>query len=293
MDLEGHEIFNLATGVEEAARKWGDRAALYHYESGERVTFAELNRMSSRVGNGLLSLGVETEDRVAILMEDCPEWAYIFFGTLKLGSVIVLLNTLLAEKDNAFYLKDSRAKVLFVGENLLEKVEGAIPSLPHLKHVVVCKGNNVGEERGMTKWETFIKNASGELQIEPTLSSDVALFAYTSGSTGRPRAIMHSHNNVRIGATPFEEVYGVGEGDVQFHVPKLYFLTTIGGLNSIFSNGSSVVLLSGRPTPATIFDVIARYRPTFLQGWWIWPGRWPVRRTAARSNPGRKSRLCG
>ena len=174
----GHEVFNVATVVDEAARKWGDRVVVYHYESGKGVTFSEMAQTSNRVGNELRALGVEVENRVAILMDDCLEWGYVFFGALKIGAVVTVLNTLLTEKDYAFFLSDSRAKVLFVDASLFDKVEAILPSLPYLKRVVVFNGSPLGG-RGdrIVNWESFIKTASGELTIEPTLSSDIALFA--------------------------------------------------------------------------------------------------------------------
>jgi acyl-coenzyme A synthetase/AMP-(fatty) acid ligase len=263
----GREILNGGAIVDEAARKWGDRTVLYHYESGRSVTYKEVAYMSNRVGNGLRSSGIEIENRVAILMDDCPEWAYIFFGALKIGAVAVPFNTLLTEQDYAFFLSDSRARLLFVGASHLEKVRGALSSLPYLKRVVVCDGNNFGEEGGrVVTWESFIKDAPGALEIERTLSSDVALFVYTSGSTGKPRAIMHGHCWCGENTAYNREVEGLGESDIQFNIPKLYFLVSIGGLISTFDHGSSMVLLSGRPTPMTILELIARYKPTILRG---------------------------
>ncbi|MDP2643653.1 MAG: AMP-binding protein [Desulfobacterales bacterium] len=263
----GHEVFNVGGLVDEAARKWGDRAVLYHYETGRTVTYSEMACMSNRVGNALCAAGVETENRVAILMDDCPEWAFILFGVFKIGAVALPMNTLLNEKDYAFFLKDSRAKVLFIGRTFLDNVQGILSTLPGLKQVIVVDGSHLPPGKdSLPGWETFIQNASGDLEIQPTFSGDVALFAYTSGSTGMPRAIMHSHANMIKCLAPSHEYFGIKEGDIQFHVPKLYFLTSVARLISAFDNGSSVVLLSGRPTPATVLEVIARYRPTFLNG---------------------------
>ena len=263
----GHEILNGGTIVDEAARRWGNRAVLYHYESGRTVTYQDVADMSNRVGNGLRSLGVEIENRVAILMDDCPEWVYLFFGALKIGAIAIPFNTLLTEQDYFFFLNDSRSKVLFVGASHFEKVKPILSSLPYLKRVIVCNGEKIAEqEEGLMTWESFLKGVRGELEIEPTFSSDIALFVYTSGSTGRPRAIMHTHTHCALSATYNREVEGLGETDIQFNIPKLYFLVSIGGLISTFDNGSSMVLLSGRPTPITILEMIAHHKPTILRG---------------------------
>jgi len=262
----GHEIFNVAAAVNEAARKWGDRVVLHHHDTGAIVTYSEVDVMSNRVGNRLKALGIEIENRIAILMDDCPEWVFILIGALKIGAVATPFNTLLTGKDYAFFLADSRAKVLFVGASLFGKIKDIIDSLPYLKHVVVADGTHSVEKEGrITDWHTFIQDASEELVIEPTMSHDLALFAYTSGTTGRPRAIMHSHKNILSGGVfEFKKVKGVGEGAIQFHIPKLYFLVSLSGLIASFYHGSSMVLLTGRPTPLKVLEIIANYRPTFL-----------------------------
>ncbi|MBU2497741.1 MAG: AMP-binding protein [Proteobacteria bacterium] len=258
-------VFNVTSAVAEAARKWGDRVVLHHYDTDATVTYEEVHSMSNRLGNRLRALGVEIENRIAILMEDCPEWAYIFLGALKIGAVAAPLNTLLAEKDYAFYLADSRAKVLFVGASLFDKIEGIIGSLPYLKQVVVFgDGSGVPRAGRIVDWESFVQDAPEELEIEPTFSNDMACFVYTSGSTGRPRAIVHSQNNMALAALQPEKLRGVREGDIQFHVPKMYFNVCINGLLSTFYNGSSMVLVSGRPDPLTVLEVIRKYRPTML-----------------------------
>ena len=260
-----YKIINGGAIVDDAASKWSNRTVLFHYETGRKVTYKEVSYMSNRVGNALRSLGVEVENRIAIILDDCPEWVYIFFGILKIGAVAIPLNTLLTEQDYFFFLNDSRAKILFVGANYFKKIEKIINSLKYLKKIIICNGNDF-EGKNILKWENFIEKAPDFLEIETTLSSDIALFVYTSGSTGRPRAIMHTHEHCIVTSIYNKEVEGLGENDIQFNIPKLYFLVSIGGLISCFDNGSSIILLSGRPTPITILDIISRYKPTILRG---------------------------
>jgi len=262
----GLKIFNVASAVPEAAGKWGERVVLHHYDNDAIVTYSQLHTLSNRAGNALRAVGVEMENRVAILLDDCPEYAYIIIGALKIGAVPAPLNTLLSEKDYAFFMADSRAKVLFVGTSYFEKIKGVIDTLPYLKQVVVLngKGKVVDKRAKIVDWETFIQASDDALEIESTFSDDMAYFVYTSGSTGRPRAIVHSHKNMFLGASQFKRLRGVKEGDIQFHVPKLYWNVGINSLISTFYNGSSMVLLSGRPEPLTILNIIGKYRPTQL-----------------------------
>ncbi|MFC1869338.1 acyl-CoA synthetase [Thermodesulfobacteriota bacterium] len=258
-------IFNVASAVQEAAGKWGDRVMLHHYDGNTTVTYGRVNSMSSRVGNGLKAIGTEIENRVIILMDDCPEYAYIFIGSLKIGAVPAPLNPLLSEKDYAFFLADSRAKVLFVSPVYYDKVKGIIDSLPFLRHVVLFDSKGKVESGNtLLDWETFLQGTDDDLELAPTFLHDMAYFVYTSGSTGRPRAMVHSHNNLRLGAYQPQSLRGIREGEIQYHVPKLYWNVGINGLISTCYNGSSMVLLSGQPKPLTVLEILSKYRPTLL-----------------------------
>ena len=68
--------------------------------SGQRaISYCQLAESVNRFGHALLELGVRMEERVAFLLPDSPEWAYVFFGAIKIGAVAVPMNTLLSSKD--------------------------------------------------------------------------------------------------------------------------------------------------------------------------------------------------
>ncbi len=259
------EVQNVGMLVDEAARQWNNEVVLCHYESGREITYGEVARMSNRVGHALRAEGVCAEQRVAVLMDDSPEWLFALFGTLKIGAIPTPLNTLLTKDDYAFFMTDARVRLLFVDAAYLPKVAEILPALPQLTRVVVMGGAASPDER-FVDWASFIQGMPEELTVEQTLGSDVAIFIYTSGSTGRPRAIMHSHLKLTTPTLSLYEVFGMGRGDFQFNIPKLYFLTSLGAVITAFKCGSKVALLSGRPTAETVLDVVARYRPTFLNG---------------------------
>jgi benzoate-CoA ligase len=77
----------------------------------------------NRCGNALRGLGVRPEDRVLLLLLDGPEFAYGFFGAIKIGAVPVPLNTLWKPADYQFVIRDSRAAVLIVSAELLPSIE--------------------------------------------------------------------------------------------------------------------------------------------------------------------------
>src|SRR5436305_1440186 len=103
----------------------GDRVAI---ESGdERVTYAQLLDRVNRCGNALRLLGVRPEERVLLLLLDTPEFAYSFFGAIKIGAVPVPVNTLLKSADYKYLLNNSRARIAIVSQPLLDLLQ----EIPH------------------------------------------------------------------------------------------------------------------------------------------------------------------
>ncbi len=105
----------------------------------ERITYQELRNRSYRLANALSSLGVNKGDRVAVLLRNCPEWFDIFFAVASLGAVMVPVNFLLKSKEVEFIVRDSGAKVLLVGQDLLPLVDPSSEETPELANVI-CIG---------------------------------------------------------------------------------------------------------------------------------------------------------
>src|SRR3989442_2380928 len=114
------------------------RPALYHED--RVVNYGEIFESVNRVGNALLDLGVQMEDRVLLILLDGPEFVASFFGAMKLGAVPVPVNTLMRAADYRFFLDDSRAKVAIISEPLLVEAGPALAQAKPFKHLVVGGG---------------------------------------------------------------------------------------------------------------------------------------------------------
>src|SRR4030095_3113331 len=113
--------------------------AIEVHPSGEQVTYAQVLERVNRVGNALRSeLHVRIEERVVLLLLDCPEFVYAFFGAIKIGAVPIPTNTLFKPADYEYILNDSRARVVIISEALLPQLQ-TIPRerLRYLREIVV------------------------------------------------------------------------------------------------------------------------------------------------------------
>jgi benzoate-CoA ligase family protein len=230
----------------------------------ERVSYRQVQESVNRVGSALRDvLDVRLEERVVLLLLDCPEFAYSFFGAMKIGAVPVPTNALFKPPDYEYILSDSRARVAIVSEALLPQLQ-AIPAanLRYLREVVVV-GN---APSGTRSFASLLEAGSAELEAEPTSKDDAAFWLYSSGSTGFPKGCVHLHHDMLVCTDLYGRgVLGITARDRCFSVAKLFFAYGLGNaLYFPFGVGATTILWPGPPTPANVFQVVERHRPTLF-----------------------------
>jgi benzoate-CoA ligase len=263
MGLDLPTTFNVATHFidRHIAEGRGEKVAI---ECGEqRVTYKQLFERVNRLGNGLKAVGVGTEERVAMLLLDTPDFAYCFFGIIKLGAIALPINTLLKPVEYEYILNDSRARVLIVSDSLLAQIQ-AIPkaNLRYLEKVIVAGK----APEGLYSLSELLDGASSELQAAPTCKDEPAFWMYSSGSTGFPKGCVHLHHDMVVCAELYaKQVLGITEQDRFFSVAKLFFAYGLGnGLYFPLAVGATTILWPGSPSPPNIFGVIERHKPTLF-----------------------------
>ena len=256
-------IFNAATHFID--RNVGEgRSQKIAFECGEeRVSYGQLLERVNRFGNALKNLDVRPEERVALLLLDTPEFAYCFFGAIKIGAVAVPINTLLKPPEYEYILNDCRARVAIVSESLLPQLQ-AIPAgrLSYLETIVISGKPSPGSEN----LQSLLDISSPELEAGATSKDDAAFWLYSSGSTGFPKGCVHLHHDMVVCAELYAKaILNISEGDRFFSVAKLFFAYGLGnGLYFPLSVGATSILSPGSPSPPNIYAVIERHRPTLF-----------------------------
>jgi len=260
------EEFNVSTAFldRNLAEGRGSRVAIY--AGDERITYHTLASQVNRAGNALRALGVRPEERVLLLMLDTPEAAYLFWGAIRIGAVAVPTNTALRPPDYAYMLRDSRAAVLVVSEELLPAVDPALGDWGSLRHIIVAGAGTPGPGRHALR--DLMSAADPRLDPAPTHRDEPAFWLWSSGSTGAPKGTVHLHHDMVWAAELYARtLLEMHADDVCFSVAKLFFAYGLGNaLYFPFRVGAATVLYPGRFEPRLYFDLIRRYRPTLFFG---------------------------
>ena len=259
------ESFNLSAVLLDAhlAAGNGDRPAI-RYE-GTTLSYRDVSRLVARAGAALRTLGVDMEDRVALLLPDSPEFVATFLGAIRIGAVPVTLSTYLTSDDYAELLGDCRARVLVAHTSVMPRIAPIRGGLPHLRHVVIAGGDH-GDDIG---YDALIRTQPDELAPEATSADDMAFWQYSSGTTGRPKAVVHLHGpSIAPADLHGALVAETRAGDRVLSAAKLFFSYGLGASLLIpFRHGASSILMPGRPEPRLVFETIARERATLL--YWV------------------------
>jgi long-chain acyl-CoA synthetase len=170
------------------------------------TSFSELRRRVWHVSEMLIRLGVKPGDRVAILLENSPEWFEIYYGIVGIGVIAVPVDAKLREQEVSHIFHDCEVSMVFCSARLAVLIEGIGPRLHELRDMIVldCEGDvpagceSLDCHAYAQLWEDASPAAEAEGRafdrMDPTASSP-ASFIYTSGTTGRQKGAMLTHHN--------------------------------------------------------------------------------------------------
>src|SRR5690349_12043631 len=171
--------FNMADyflyhNLEEGREK---KVCLYYED--QNWTYGEVARLSNRTGNALRELGASIEDRVLLVLPDCTEVVWTWFGAARIGAVITMVNPLLPVADYEYYLDYTRAKVAIVHESLLKTFTEAAGSARYLRGVLVVGNESELPENKNIRWARFaetVNAAPDECARADTRRDDIAIW---------------------------------------------------------------------------------------------------------------------
>jgi acyl-CoA synthetase (AMP-forming)/AMP-acid ligase II len=157
------------------------------YEN-ERYTYKEVYERSAQVANALIASGIKKGDRVAICMQNNPEYIFSFMGIMGMGAVCVPLNSWWVPSEVIYGLEHSDAKLLIADKKRLQGLE----SMPDVIKVVTT----YADDENFTSFNSFVEGQSSSWPEVEINRNDYASIYYTSGSTGRPKGVLSSQKGI-------------------------------------------------------------------------------------------------
>jgi benzoate-CoA ligase family protein len=264
------ERFNMAEYFLDARIEEGNGDVVAVVDDRGEHTYREVQELANRVGNALKARGIGVEDRVLIGLSDSVEFAAAFFGVLKIGAVVTMVNPELPEGDYEYYLSYTRARAVICDAALAWGIATQLQRSEHLRAVI-----SVGEAGTLPNlapgpkaeaWDDAVGGAPRELRNFDTSKDDPSVWLFTSGSTGKPKAAVHLHHDFPYNTECYaKQVLKLRPGDLTVAVPKLFFGYATGtNLMFPFAVGATTVLFKERATPKKLFELIARQGATVL-----------------------------
>jgi long-chain acyl-CoA synthetase len=218
------------------------------------ITYAELDQRSSRVANGLRSLGVDARDRIAYLGRTSGEYFELMFGAAKLNAIPVPINWRLAPREIEEILRDSEAVVLLIGEGFADAVPAREAYAPQLRHVV-----SVDDSTSHLHYRTWLVNHSSDDPDHISSPADIALQVYTSGTTGQPKGALISNLALMHHLTALGKVARIGPDAVTLaSLPMFHVGGNAWALAGLLKGCQGALL--PETVPAEILDTIHRLR---------------------------------
>jgi fatty-acyl-CoA synthase len=206
-----------------------------------RMDYASFAERVWRLANGLESLGLERNDRVAILHENCHVFLEAYFAAAHLGLILVPLNYRLSARELAMILNDSGSKALIAQSKFRDKVDDLPKFSCELGRVIWTQ---ISASRQDMEYEALLRgqapNPPGGRGLR---DDDVAHLYYTSGTTGRPKGVMLTHKNVKSHALGTIAELNLSDRDHWFHVAPLFHLADAWATFAITWAGGKHVLL--------------------------------------------------
>lgn len=246
--------------IAHAASQAPERVALTHGQ--DSLSYGDLSGQVDQFASGLMQLGIQRGERIAIYLEKRFETVVASFGAPAAGAVFVPLNPLLKPEQVAHILRDCNVCLLVTSVERLSLLKDILPSCLDLRHVYVLDSEQAtGNEEtlSITAWSEALKYPAtvGHRVID---TDPVGIF-YTSGSTGKPKGVVVSHRNMVAGAKSVASYLKNNSSDILLAALPLSFDAGFSQLTTAFHVGARVVLLNYL-LPRDLMNVVIREKVT-------------------------------
>jgi long-chain acyl-CoA synthetase len=254
-------MFNVGVILRESASAAAGKPVVLY--DGGRMTYAELDSLSDALAAGLVEFGVRPGEAVGLQLPNIPQFLVAYFGILKAGAVVVPMNVLLKSREVAFYLSDSRARLLITWGGIAdEAAKGAAEA--GVSDVFVVGEAPMGSSAAA--FADLLKPAPPRRPIAVRGPEDTAAIVYTSGTTGRPKGAELTHFQLYMNADIPGRLFDIQADDIVLTVLPLFHIFALSSILNIAVRFGCTLSLVPRFEPGAVLRAIERDRATIFEG---------------------------
>ncbi|GAB3664264.1 hypothetical protein GCM10027596_28520 [Nocardioides korecus] len=257
-----------------------DGAAVLYFDGV--LTRTELDEQSDALASALLAQGFQRGDRLAVYLQNMPQFLVCMVATWKAGGVMVSINPMSRSRELSYLLQDSGASVLVCLESLYADVARDVVGDTAVRLVLTTSeldhqtrddqrlfaGVTRQRHEGTTDLLELIGQHAGQRPPEVSFEAgDVAFLTYTSGTTGVPKGAMNTHGNVVFTAQVYRDCarFAPGAGSV-FGIAPLFHITGLIGHVAVSMLAPMPLVLAYRFEPSVVLDALLEHRPAYTIG---------------------------
>ena len=238
------------------------RPAIVMAESGQIVTYGQLDEHSARVAAALRRLGLRTGDVIAVLSDNAPEAFEIYWAAIRSGLYVTFVNWHLSAAEAAYIVEDSAARVVLTSAGVAALGAEVVALVPQVAHWYAFGG----EVEGHGSYADLVAEAGPRLSDQPR----GAELLYSSGTTGRPKGIKPRLLPIQVDepgdsfTALLSHGFGITANDVYLSPAPLYHAAPLKWCATVHALGGTVVVMERFDAEASL-AAIQRYRVTVLQ----------------------------
>ena len=251
-----------------SAARFPDKPAYLFF--GQPLSFGELHQQAEAIAGWLQSVGVKTGERVAIFMQNCPQYAAAYYGILRANAVVVPVNPMNRSEEFKHFITDPQTRVVICTADLagiVASANAAVPEAQRLAQVLVTRYTDAMPEGAIDPADAPSEAMNTWLRSDPELPpgflrwrdvlalglapgphtakpDDLALLPYTSGTTGLPKGCMHTHRTLMSNAVGGGQWGHASPESTSLAVVPMFHITGMmyGVVGNVFMGTTSVLL---------------------------------------------------
>ena len=270
----------FANGLEmflETAKAMPEQAAIYYFD--QSMSYSELDNKSTALAAALQGRGVTHGDRVALYLQNIPQFLIALYGAWKVGAIVVPCNPMFKQRELEYHLNDSGAKGLICLESLYETIARDIIGNTKVEFVITTSeldfvaresvpallGSSSKQrfDETLDMLELLAQFDGANIQTATFTPADVAFLTYTSGTTGRAKGAMNTHGNVVFNATFYQQWMQLDSNDVVIGVAPFFHITGLIAHLAVAALAGMPIIMFYRFDPAETLRLIEKWRGSF------------------------------